>query len=64
MKLSRLVGLIFAAVLAVNLIAVALASASAPEFKPGTATKLTTETGLARLETSSTKPIKQTVKKA
>ncbi len=49
MKLSRLVGLIFAAVLAVNLIAVAMASAAAPEFNPGTATALTTTTGTASL---------------
>ena len=54
MKLSRLVGLIFAAVLAVNLIAVAMASAAAPEFNPGTATALTTTTGTASLETAST----------
>jgi hypothetical protein len=57
MKLSRLVGLIFAAVLAVNLVAVAMASASAPEFNPGTATALTTKTGTALLETASTSPV-------
>jgi hypothetical protein len=54
MKLSRLVGLIVMAVLALNLMAVAVASASAPEFSPSTANPFTGESGTGALETAST----------
>ena len=57
MKLSRLVGLIVMAVLALNLMAVAVASASAPEFSPGTAQSFTGESGTGALETTSTSAI-------
>jgi hypothetical protein len=57
MKISRLVGLIFAAVLALNLMAATVASAAGPLFLPGTLNKFTATTGLALLETASTKPV-------
>lgn len=52
MKLSRLVGLIFAAVLAMSLMAVSAASATPPEFLPGTLNPFTSESGTGTLETS------------
>jgi hypothetical protein len=58
MKLSRLVGVIVMAVLALNLMAAAAASASAPEFSPGTANPFTGESGTGALETSATEPVK------
>jgi hypothetical protein len=53
MKLSRLVGLIFAAVLAMSLMAVSAASATPPEFLPGTLNPFTSESGTGALTTSS-----------
>jgi len=58
MKLSRLVGLIFAAVLAMSLMAVSAAFASAPEFNPGTPQAFTSESGTGQLETSTGTKIK------
>jgi hypothetical protein len=60
MKLSRLAGLIFLVALAVNLMAAAVASAAAPEFRPGTLNLFKGESSTGALETSSTKPIKCT----
>jgi hypothetical protein len=57
MKLSRLVGLIVMAVLALNLMAVAVASAAAPEFTPATEQTFTGESGTGALETASTAAI-------
>jgi len=58
MKLSRLVGLIFAAALAMGLMAVSAASASPPEFLPGTVQAFTSDSGVGQLETSSGTKIK------
>jgi hypothetical protein len=52
MKLSRLVGLIFAAVLAIGLMTAAAASAAAPEFNPGTLNTFTGTSGAGTLESS------------
>jgi hypothetical protein len=53
MKLTRLVGFIFVAVLAMSLMAVSAAVASPPEFNPGTLNIFTSESGSGTLETSS-----------
>jgi hypothetical protein len=53
MKLTRLVGFIFVAVLAMSLTAVSAAVASPPEFNPGTLNIFTSESGSGTLETSS-----------
>jgi hypothetical protein len=53
MKLSRLVGLIFAAVLAMGLMAVSAAYASPPEFLPGTPQTFKSDSGTGKLEISS-----------
>jgi hypothetical protein len=58
MKLSRLVGLIFAAVLAMGLMAVSAAFASPPEFLPGTPQPFTSDSGTGQLETSTGTKIK------
>jgi hypothetical protein len=57
MKLSRLAGLIFAAVLAMSLLAVTTASAESPLFLPGTLTTFTGTSGTGALETISTSPV-------
>jgi hypothetical protein len=58
MKLSRLVGLVFAAVLAIGLMAVGTASAVAlPLFTPATLNRFTGKSGLSILENSATKRI-------
>ena len=54
MKLSRLAGLIFLVALAVNLVAVSGASASAPEFHPGTLSLFSGESGTGALQAGST----------
>src|SRR5580692_6245093 len=53
MKLSRLFGLIFIAVLAMGLMAASAAFASAPEFSPGTPQTFKSDSGTGKLETSS-----------
>jgi hypothetical protein len=50
MKISRLVGLIFVAVLAIGLMTAAVASAAEPEFVPGTLNPFTGESGAGTLE--------------
>jgi hypothetical protein len=57
MKIARLVGLVVMAVLALNLMAAAVASASAPEFSPGALNTFTGESGTGALETTSTAAI-------
>jgi hypothetical protein len=60
MKIARLFGLVVMAVLALNLMAAAVASASAPEFSPGTLNTFTGESGTGALETASTSAIECT----
>jgi hypothetical protein len=57
MKLSRLVGLVAMVVVALNLMAAAVASASAPEFTPGALNIFKGESGTGALETTSTAAI-------
>jgi hypothetical protein len=57
MKAARLAGLIFVLVLAGSLMAATVASASAPEFNPGTLNLFHATTGLFLWETASTSPI-------
>jgi hypothetical protein len=57
MKPYRLASLILLAVLATTLTATTAASASAPEFKPGTLNRFTADSGTGALETASTSAI-------
>ena len=57
MKISRLVGLILAAVLALNLMAATVASAAGPLFLPGTLNTFTGTSGTSKLESTSLEAI-------
>jgi hypothetical protein len=57
MTISRLLGLIFAAVLAIGLMTATAASAASPEFLPGALNKFTGESGAGTLESGASEAV-------